>query len=180
MSSDLEERLKEAEARARAAEAELVAMKDDVQAVRKEVQGMMRMVISLEVERDELRRELAAASARLSSATPPPLPSPEQQERSTQFDQAMRRIVDLRELLRTASSQLSELHAEELSLNAKRARVLGDTCAILSRAVGESGGTVPPPLPSTALEEKLIYRPVVDISEVADLIDSLRPPPPSS
>lgn len=174
MSSDLEERLKDAEARARAAETELVAMKDDVQAVRKEVQGMMRMVISLEVERDELRRELATKSS-----TPPPAASREEQERSAQFDQAMRRIVDLRELLRTASSQLSELHAEELSLNAKRARVLGDTCAILSRAVGESGGTVPPPLPSTALEEKLVFRPVVDITEVADLIDSLRPPPPS-
>lgn len=175
--SDLEERLKEAEARARAAEAEVVAMKDDVQAVRKEVQGMMRMVVSLEVERDELRRELAAAKR--ASVRPPPLPSPEEQERTAQFDQAMKRMMDLRDLLRTASSQLSELHADELSLNAKRARVLGDTCAILARAVGESGGTVPPPLPSTALEEKLVYRPVVDISEVADLIDSLRPPPPS-
>ena len=173
--TDLEERLKEAEARARAAEAEVIAMKDDVQSLRKEVQGMMRMVISLEVERDELRRQLAVAAS-----TPPPATSREEAERSSQFDQAMKRIVDLRELLRTASAQLSELHAEELSLNAKRARVLGDTCAILSRAVGESGGTVPPPLPSTALEEKLVFRPVVDITEVADLIDSLRPPPPSS
>jgi hypothetical protein len=177
MSTDLEQRLMDAETRARTAEAEVVAMKDDVQAVRKEVQGMMRMVIALELERDELRRELAA---RRSAASLPTLPSPEEQERGAQFDQAMRRIVDLRELLRTASSQLSELHSEELALNAKRARVLGDTCMILSRAVGESGGTVPPPLPSTALEEKLVYRPVVDISEVADLIDSLRPPPPSS
>lgn len=178
MSADLEERLKEAEARARAAEAELVAMKDDVQAVRKEVQGMMRMVISLEVERDELRRELTAAKR--PSALPPPLPSAEDQERTAQFNQAMKHMMDLRELLRTASSQLSELHADELALNATRARVLGDTCAILARAVGESGGTVPPPLPSTALEEKLVFRPVVDITEVADLIDSLRPPPPSS
>ena len=177
MSTDLEERLKEAEARARAAEAELVAMKDDVQAVRKEVQGMMRMVISLELERDDLRRQLGAKRP---SVRPPPLASPEELERNAQFDQAMKRIDDLRELLRTASSQLSELHAEEVAFSAKRARVLGDTCAILSRAVGESGGTVPPPLPSTALEEKLVYRPVVDISEVADLIDSLRPPPPSS
>lgn len=174
--SDLEERLKEAEARARAAEAELVAIKDDVQAVRQEVQAMMRMIISLEVERDDLRRQLAAK--RTSTRPPPPL-DPEGEQRNAQFDQAMKRIDDLRDLLRTASSQLSELHSEELSFNAKRARVLGDTCAILARAVGESGGTVPPPLPSIALEEKLIYRPVVDISEVADLIDSLRPPPPS-
>lgn len=180
MSADLEERLKEAEARARAAEAELVAIKDDVQAVRKEVQGMMRMVISLEIERDELRRELNAANARLASAPPPPAQSAEDQERTAQFNQAMKHMMDLRELLRTASSQLSELHADELALNATRARVLGDTCAILSRAVGESGGTVPPPLPSTALEEKLVFRPVVDITEVADLIDSLRPPPPSA
>ena len=181
MSAELEERLKEAEARARAAEAEVVAMKDDVQAVRKEVQGMMRMVISLEIERDELRREVNAAKAAKSpSARPPPMPSPEEQERTAQFNQAMKHMMDLRELLRSASSQLSELHADELALNARRARVLGDTCAILSRAVGESGGTVPPPLPSTALEEKLVFRPVVDITEVADLIDSLRPPPPSS
>lgn len=184
MTADLEERLKEAEARARAAEAEVVAMKDDVQAVRKEVQGMMRMVISLEIERDELRRELVAANAAKAaknpSARPPPMPSPEEQERTAQFNQAMKHMMDLRELLRTASRQLSELHADELALNATRARVLGDTCAILSRAVGESGGTVPPPLPSTALEEKLAFRPVVDITEVAEIIDSLRPPPPSS
>jgi hypothetical protein len=174
--SDLEERLKEAEARARAAEAELVAMKDDVAAVRKEVQGMMRMVVSLEVERDELRRQLGM---RRPSTRPPPPPAPEDDRRNAQFDQAMKRIDDLRELLSAASKQLSELHAEEITLSARRSRVLGDTCAILARAVGESGGTVPPPLPSIGLEEKLAYRPVVDISEVADLIDSLRPPPPS-
>lgn len=174
--SDLAERLKEAEARARAAEAELIAIKDDVQAVRGEVQAMMRLVISLEVERDDLRRQLGA---RRPSNVPPPLLDPEAEHRNAQFDQAMKRMDDLRELLRTASSQLSVLHAEELSFAAKRARVLGDTCAILARAVGESGGSVPPPLPSIALEEKLVHRPVVDISEVADLIDSLRPPPPS-
>jgi predicted RNase H-like nuclease (RuvC/YqgF family) len=174
--SDLEERLKEAEARARAAETELVALKDDVEAVRKEVQAMMRMVVSLEVERDELRRQLGLKRP---STRPPPLPPPEEVEKNRQFDMAMKRIVDLRELLSEASKQLSELHAEEIALSARRARVLGDTCSILARAVGESGGTVPPPLPSTALDEKLAYRPVVDISEVADLIDSLRPPPPS-
>jgi len=130
----------------------------------------------LAVERAELRRKLAANAP--SNRPPPVTSSSEEQERTTQFDQAMRRMMDLRELLRTASSQLSELHAEELSLNAKRARVLGDTCAILSRAVGESGGTVPPPLPSTALEEKPVFRPVVDIPAVADPIHSPRPTPP--
>lgn len=176
MSSDLEARLQDAEARARAAEGELIAMKDDVAAVRKEVQAMMRMIISLEVERDDLRRQLGV---RRPSTRPPPPPDPDQEERNAQHDLAMKRIDDLRQLLSSASKQLSELHSEELAFNAKRARVLGDTCALLSRAVGESGGTSPPPLPSIGLEEQLAYRPVVDISEVADLIDSLRPPPPS-
>jgi regulator of replication initiation timing len=174
--SELETRFQEAEARARLAEAEVVTLKDDVAAVRKEVQAMMRMVVSLEVERDELRRQLGAKRP---STRPPPPPAPDEVSRNAQADLAMKRIDDLRDLLAAASRQLSELHAEELAFNAKRARILGDTCALLARAVGESGGTVPPPIPSIGLEEKLAVRPVVDISEVAELIDSLRPPPPS-
>lgn len=149
-------------------EAALVAAKEDTHAARDEVQTLMRMIVTLESERDDARAQLAEHATPSEPATP------------TQFDDAVKRIGDLRELLRSASKQLSELHAAEVAFAAKRARVLGDTCALLARAVGETGtGAAPPPLPSTALEVKLDYKPVVDISEVAAIIDSLRPPPPS-
>ena len=85
------------------------------------------------------------------------------------------RIEGLREMLASASSELSQLHADEVALGKKRSRVLTDACAILARAVGATG-QAPPPIPSAALEAKLSIAPVVDISEVADLIESLRPP----
>jgi len=149
-------------------EAALAAAKEDIQATRGEVQAMMRMIVTLETERDDARAQVKAEEP------------PSERPSGAQLDEAVKRIADLRELLRDASKQLSELHAAEVAFGAKRVRILGDTCALLARAVGEAGsGTAPPPLPSTALEVKLDYKPVIDISEVAQIIDSLRPPPPS-
>ena len=90
-------------------------------------------------------------------------------------EQMLQRIEGLRELLATASIELSQLNADEVALAKKRSRVLTDACALLARAVGATG-QAPPPIPSAALEARLSMAPVVDISEVADLIESLRPP----
>jgi hypothetical protein len=92
-----------------------------------------------------------------------------------QVEHMLARIEGLREMLAGASSELSQLHADEVALGKKRSRVLTDACAILARAVGATG-QAPPPIPSAALEARLSIAPVVDISEVADLIESLRPP----
>jgi len=148
-----------------------VTSKDEIQALQTEIATLMKQVVALEAERDEMKR-------RIESAKPPPaavLPA------SDAVEQTLRRIVSLRELLVSTASELSQLHADEVALSAKRARILGDSCALLSRAVGETGQAPPPiPLsivmPSAALEARLSIRPVVDISEVADLIESLRPP----
>ena len=86
-----------------------------------------------------------------------------------------REIESLRQLLARASIELSELHADEAALAKKRSRVLSDVCALLAKATGESG-QAPPPIPATALERRLTVAPAVDISEVAELIESLRPP----
>jgi hypothetical protein len=96
-------------------------------------------------------------------------------ETYAQVEQMLRRIEGLRELLATASIELSQLHSDEVALGKKRSRVLSDACALLARAVGVTG-QAPPPIPSAALEARLSIAPVVDISEVADLIESLRPP----
>lgn len=93
-----------------------------------------------------------------------------------QLEMMLERIAGLREMLAGASIELSQLHADEVAMNKKRSRVLADACAILARAVGATG-QAPPPIPSAALEARLsMMAPVIDISEVADLIESLRPP----
>lgn len=93
---------------------------------------------------------------------------------NAQVEAMLARIEGLRELLATASIELSQLNADEVALATRRTRVLTDACALLARAVGATG-QAPPPIPSKSLEARLSIAPVVDISEVADLIDSLRP-----
>jgi hypothetical protein len=163
----------DAEEACRRVQLDAVTARDEVQALRAEMGAMMRMLVALETERDDLKKSLEAMRPQTPS-TPP---------RSDIVEQMLRRMTSLRETLASTASELSQLHADEVELAARRTRVLGDACAVLSRAVGESG-QAPPPLPlvvaspSAALEARLSMRPVVDISEVAELIHSLRPPPP--
>ncbi|HEY8076033.1 MAG TPA: hypothetical protein VIF62_18025, partial [Labilithrix sp.] len=92
-----------------------------------------------------------------------------------QVEDALARIDALKDLLRIAAKELSDLHAEEVALARTRTRVLSDACTLLARAIGESG-QAPPPIPGSSLEKRLTVQPSVDISEVAELIESLRPP----
>jgi chromosome segregation ATPase len=122
---------------------------------------------------EELEKELAAAKKK--STRPPPPPAENDQELRAQIEDVLARVESLKQLLRIAASELSELHADEAALAGKRTRVLADACALLARAVGESG-EAPPPIPGSPLEKRLTAHPSVDISEVAELIESLRPP----
>jgi hypothetical protein len=108
-------------------------------------------------------------------ASAPPGPAAPSHEVIAQVEHMLQRIDGLREMLATASIELSHLHADEVALGKKRSRVLTDACALLARAVGATG-QAPPPIPSPALEARFSIAPVIDISEVADLIESLRPP----
>ena len=122
----------------------------------------------------------AASEPPKKSAPPGPeirdiTPAAPSHEVTAQVEAMLARIEGLREMLATAAIELSQLHADEVALGKKRGRVLSDACALLARAVGATG-QIPPPLPSAALEARLSMAPVVDISEVADLIESLRPP----
>ena len=94
---------------------------------------------------------------------------------SAQVEAMLARIEGLREMLATASIELSQLHADEVALGKKRSRVLSDACALLARAVGATG-EAPPPDSKPRWRRACSIAPVVDISEVADLIESLRPP----
>ena len=119
---------------------------------------------------EERLAALEAARVKPTSARPPVDPT------QAIVEQMLQRIEGLRELLATASIELSQLHADEVALAKKRTRVLSDACALLARAVGATG-QAPPPIPSAALAQaRLTMAPVVDISEVANLIESLRPP----
>src|SRR5204862_1610448 len=118
------------------------AARDEAQALRVEIGAMMRMLVGLEAERDELKRSLdavAPSAADRKSVTP---------ANDDVVVDMLRRMTSLREVLAATASELSQLHADEIALAARRSRVLGDSCALLSRAAGESGEG-PPPIPST-------------------------------
>lgn len=182
---DLEQELRESEERARRAnerardaeegyrklQMELVAARDESQALRDELAAMSKKVVALERELEEARAE----KPRPPSAAPK---ASAEAELRAQVEQLVKQVTDLRELLAAAAKELSQLHADEVALSAKRTRILGDACTLLARAVGATG-QAPPPIPnvaSRALEARLTVHPVVDISEVAELIESLRPP----
>lgn len=186
--ADAEERATRANERARQADEayrklqlDLVAAKDDAAAARDEASAARdeakrvdEKLTALEAEVTKLR-DAALAPRKPASAPPPAGAAAPPHEVFAQVEHMLQRIEGLREMLATASIELSHLHADEVALGKKRSRVLTDACALLARAVGATG-QAPPPIPSPALEARLSIAPVVDISEVADLIESLRPP----
>lgn len=172
------ERAREAEEAYRRVQLDLVAAKDALAAAEDRARDLDDKCAVLEAGVLKLREELAAATDRTSAPTPAgPEGSSALPPSAPELTALLQRLLGLRDVLATASNDLSQLHADEVALGRRRARVLSDACAILARAVGATGQE-PPPLPSPALEARLSIAPVVDISEVADLIDSLRPPRP--
>lgn len=177
------ERVKRANDRARDADEayrklqlDLVAAKDEVSSLRDEKLALEDKAHLLEDGVAFLRQEIAELKAAARSSSKPSaaeVPAPSQE--AVQHEELLGRLNGLRELLSETASSLSQLHADEIALSKKRAQVLADACAILARAVG-STGQAPPPLPSAGLEARLSIAPVVDISEVAEIIESLRPP----
>lgn len=171
------DRAREADEAYRKLQLDLVAAKDEATLARDETKRLEEKLAVFETELSRLRDAAIAKvsstrPAKAASAPPAPAPSPEV---SAAVEHMLQRIEGLRELLASASIDLSQLHADEIALGKKRTRVLSDACALLARAVGATG-QAPPPIPSAALEARLSIAPVVDISEVADLIESLRPP----
>jgi uncharacterized phage infection (PIP) family protein YhgE len=200
------DRAREADEAYRKLQLALVAAKDDASTAWDETKRMQEKLTALDTEVTALREAAdaaaaaaatAAAAPKLPSAAPPAPSSPSKapsaappkksappaagaagagsNEVFAQVEHMLQRIEGLREMLATASIELSQLHADEVALGKKRSRVLTDACALLARAVGATG-QAPPPIPSAALEARFSIAPVVDISEVADLIESLRPP----
>lgn len=187
------ERAREADEAYRKLQLALVAAKDDASAAWDETKRMQEKLLTLEKDVKALREappapKAASVPPKKSEAppkksAPPPatgaldavLAATPPHEVIAQVEHMLQRIEGLRELLSTASNELSQLHADEVALGKKRSRVLTDACALLARAVGATG-QAPPPIPSAALEARFSMAPVVDISEVADLIESLRPP----
>jgi len=192
------ERAQEADAAFRKLQLDLVKANDEVVAERDRATALEEKSQVLETGILNLKEELATAKS-ASSAQPSPRADASAAPASPgspaglpaglglgsssvaplsggrEVEQMLARIGGLREMLATVAIELSQLHADEIALGKRRSRVLSDACALLARAVGTSG-QAPPPLPSPALEARLTVAPVVDISEVADLIESLRPP----
>lgn len=172
------ERARRANERANAAEEayrklqlELVASKDETTAARDEVQQLKEKIAVLETEIAR-RDKVANAPSSSPSLTKAPI---DKAQIGMHVVNVLERIDGLRDLLARASTDLSQLHADEIAASKKRARILADACALLTRVVGATG-QIPPPLPSAALEARLSVAPMVDISEVAELLESLRPP----
>jgi len=178
------ERARQADEAYRKLQLDLVAAKDEASAARDEGKHLQEKLTAFEADLAKLRDAAAIKAASVpppkaptvppakgSAAAPAPLPA----EVSAPVESMLARIEGLREMLATAAIELSQLHSDEVALGKRRSRVLSDACALLARAVGATG-QAPPPIPSALLESRLTIAPVVDISEVADLIESLRPP----
>lgn len=171
--SEAEERARRANERANQAEEAYRKVQLDLVTARDEAYEAKKAAETLRERVTQLEKELTAAKRQ---STRPPSASPEADaELRAQLEEVLQRIDGLKQLLRMASKDLSELHADENALAEKRTRVLADACALLARAVGETG-EAPPPIPGSPLEKHLTAHPSVDISEVAELIESLRPP----
>ncbi len=172
------ERARQADEAYRKLQLDLVAAKDEATAARDEGKHLQEKLTAFEADLAKLRDAAAIKAASVpppkKASTAPPAPALPA-EVSAQVESMLARIEGLREMLATAAIELSQLHADEVALGKKRSRVLSDACALLARAVGATG-QAPPPIPSALLESRLTIAPVVDISEVADLIESLRPP----
>lgn len=174
------ERARQADEAYRKLQLELVAAKDEATVARDESKHLQEKLTSFEADLGKLRDAAAIKAASLpppkpSTVPPKPDAAPHAAEVTAQVESMLARIEGLREMLATAAIELSQLHSDEVALGKKRSRVLSDACALLARAVGATG-QAPPPIPSALLESRLTVAPVVDISEVADLIESLRPP----
>lgn len=174
------ERARQADEAYRKLQLELVAAKDEATVARDEGKHLQEKLSAFEADLGKLRDAAAIKAASLpppkpSTVPPTPAAAPHPAEVTAQVESMLARIEGLREMLATAAIELSQLHSDEVALGKKRSRVLSDACALLARAVGATG-QAPPPIPSALLESRLTVAPVVDISEVADLIESLRPP----
>ena len=188
--AEAEERAKRATKRASQAEEdyrklqlELVKAKDEAAAAQDKVRALEDRVTKLDADLAAMK------TAPMQAKTPNPPQVRKTQEVPTmkaptapvpihdKVEGMLRRVESLRELLAAASNELSQLHADEVALSKKRARVLSDSCTLLARALGVSG-EAPPPLPPepNSLGARLSLAPSVDISEVAELVESLRPP----
>ena len=174
------ERARQADEAYRKLQLELVAAKDAASVARDDGSHLQEKLTAFEADLAKVR----GAAAIKAASVPPPRPAtvpvaqasaPHAAAVTAQVEAMLARIEGLREMLATAAIELSQLHSDEVALGKKRSRVLSDACALLARAVGATG-QVPPPIPSALLESRLTVAPVVDISEVADLIESLRPP----
>ena len=191
------DRARQADEAYRKLQLDLVTAKDEASSARDEARHLQEKLALFEADLAKLRESseaavaaaLAATAAAKAASIPPPKPKsapPKAQstpppprphrEVTAQVEAMLARIQGLREMCWPPRRlSFSQLHADEVALGKKRGRVLTDACALLARAVG-AAGEAPPPIPSRSLEARLSIAPVVDISEVANLIESLRPP----
>jgi hypothetical protein len=195
---EADERAQRASARATEAEEAYRKLQGDLVAARDETMAARKTIDALEERLDALAKRAASKPPPRPASKPPTKPPTKppskppsdaparasakppaaaaDEELRAQLEQTLEGIETLRQVLARTRIELSELQAEENALAKKRSRVLSEACALLASAIGETG-QAPPALPLGAIEARLTTAPAVDISEVAELLESLRPPP---
>lgn len=137
------------------------------------------------------RAPLAPQTTRMPAVPAPPPPTPPKRtpsahptrampavdDRVLQIDALGKSLGELKELVANVALELEKLERGEPGLSARGKLSVGELAAALRKAAGVPAPKGPPPIPSALKHNTSLMPPALDISEMAELVESLSPPP---
>ncbi|MBL9112650.1 MAG: hypothetical protein JNM74_25415 [Myxococcales bacterium] len=119
----------------------------------------------------------APASSRRSPSAHPTRSMPAVDDRVLQIDALGKSLGELKELVANVALELEKLARGEPGLTPGGKASVGELALALRKAAGVPAPKGPPPIPSALKHNTSLMPPALDISEMAELVESLSPPP---
>ncbi|MFO0640183.1 MAG: hypothetical protein U0183_13275 [Polyangiaceae bacterium] len=119
----------------------------------------------------------APASSRRSPSAHPTRSMPAVDDRVLQIDALGKSLGELKELVANVALELEKLARGEPGLTPGGTATVGELALALRKAAGVPAPKGPPPIPSVLKHNTSLMPPALDISEMAELVESLSPPP---